>query len=379
MRCPAYVFILKIMRIVSVFNHIYLVNKLGRGPGLNFRRKIGLGAIYMGTLIGAGFASGQEIISFFTVYGKHGLLGIGFASILFFVLGYLILKQSIQIRSQCLRDILLPIAGERLTLLFDTTMDVFCLAGYSIMLSGCGAVLEESFNFEYMYTIVVLCTIFVWTLSKEFTGLEELNKLLVAVILFLTILIGLTCIKDYVKSPAINMEVDEKGWFRSSVLYVSYNTTLALAVLSALGSYTNEDSVALGAAAIGASGIFATGALMWFITWANYPQLLGVQVPLLRVARRYGNFLFLSSVIVLLSAMMTTALGLGFSFAKSLSQKFGINYRRAIFLLFLGVPLAKYSFAGLINKVYPLLGKLGIIFAILLATKQVFKYLNRMI
>ena len=134
---------------------------------MNLRTEIGLGAIYMGTVIGAGFATGQEIMSFFTVYGKQGLLGIALASALFFLLGYLVLLQSIRKQSQCLRDILLPLAGERLTLAFELMADVFCLAGYCIMLSGCGAVLEESWNLNYTMTIFLLSVFLIWCLSRE--------------------------------------------------------------------------------------------------------------------------------------------------------------------------------------------------------------------
>jgi len=338
---------------------------------LNLRNEIGLGAIYIGTLIGAGFASGQEILSFFTVYGKYGLLGIVVASILFFVLGYFILRQSIRKNSQCVRDILLPLAGEKLMFLFDLMADIFCLAGYYIMLSGCGAVLKESLNLNYMNVIILLSLIIVWCLSKEFSGLAELSKLLVSIILALTIIIGFACFKDWQGiSYDINIQTNKSGWLMSSVVYVSYNTTLALVVLSSLGTYTNRTGAALGAAAIGASGIMLMGTLMWFITWINYPWISGVQIPLLQVARRHSNFLFLSSVIVLLSSMITTAIGLGFSFARSLCKRFGIKYKNALKFLFIGIPLAKYSFAGLINKIYPLFGIIGIIFAILLVIRR---------
>ena len=346
---------------------------------MNLRTEIGLGAIYMGTVIGAGFATGQEIMSFFTVYGKQGLLGIALASALFFLLWYLVLLQTIRKQYQCLRDILLPLAGERLTLAFELMADVFCLAGYCIMLSGCGAVLEESWNLNYTMTIFLLSVFLIWCLSRELSGLVAANKLLLSVILALTIVIGSACISDRQGISETSLQGEKGSWLMSSLLYVSYNGTLALVVLSSLGSYTDRVGAALGGAAIGALGIMLMAGLMWFITWVNYPGLYGAQVPLLQVARPLGNLLFLSSVIVLLAAMITTALGLGFAFARSVSKRFGLSYKRAIYFLLIGIPLAKYNFAALINTIYPFFGKLGIIFAIFLAIKQVFKHENRMI
>ena len=268
---------------------------------------------------------------------------------------------------------------ERLTLAFELMADVFCLAGYCIMLSGCGAILEESWNLNYTMTIFLLSVFLIWCLSRELSGLAAANKLLLSVILALTIVIGSACISDRQGISETSLQGEKGSWLMSSLLYVSYNGTLALVVLSSLGSYTDRVGAALGGAAIGALGIMLMAGLMWFITWVNYPGLYGAQVPLLQVARPLGNLLFLSSVIVLLAAMITTALGLGFAFARSVSKRFGLSYKRAIYFLLIGIPLAKYNFAALINTIYPFFGKLGIIFAIFLAIKQVFKHENRMI
>ena len=80
---------------------------------MNVRDEISLGSIYIGTLIGADLPPARNY-NFFTVYGKQGLLGIIMASILFFILRYFIFRESIRSQSQCVRDILLPVAGKTL-------------------------------------------------------------------------------------------------------------------------------------------------------------------------------------------------------------------------------------------------------------------------
>ena len=94
-----------------------------------FKDEINLGLIYIGTLVGAGFASGQEIMSFFTIYGKGGFFGLTVSCVLFFFLGYFILNQSLKHQSKCIRDIMEPLAGKKLMFLFDVMVDLFCLAG----------------------------------------------------------------------------------------------------------------------------------------------------------------------------------------------------------------------------------------------------------
>ena len=50
---------------------------------------ISITLVIIGALVGAGFASGQEIFSFFYVYGKNGIFGI---IIMCLLMGFLIYK-----------------------------------------------------------------------------------------------------------------------------------------------------------------------------------------------------------------------------------------------------------------------------------------------
>ncbi len=48
-----------------------------------------IAATYIGTIVGAGFASGQEVLQFFGVFGIKGLWGLLLATALFFSLDIL--------------------------------------------------------------------------------------------------------------------------------------------------------------------------------------------------------------------------------------------------------------------------------------------------
>ena len=48
--------------------------------------------VIIGTLVGAGFASGKEIYSFFFIYGKTGIIGMFLSSFLIGLVIYKVLK-----------------------------------------------------------------------------------------------------------------------------------------------------------------------------------------------------------------------------------------------------------------------------------------------
>ena len=57
--------------------------------GLIFMNILKVAFVIIGTLIGAGFASGQEVYTFFFSYGINGILGIIISSL---IIGYTIYK-----------------------------------------------------------------------------------------------------------------------------------------------------------------------------------------------------------------------------------------------------------------------------------------------
>ena len=66
---------------------------------------------YVGTIVGAGFASGQEILQFFVSFGNLGVLGIFIVSILFIYLGYLIMDLGWELNASSHLPIVTKIGG----------------------------------------------------------------------------------------------------------------------------------------------------------------------------------------------------------------------------------------------------------------------------
>jgi uncharacterized membrane protein YkvI len=80
--------------------------------------------------------------------------------------------------------------------------------------------------------------------------------------------------------------------------------------------------------------------------------------------------MYYASVSMLFSAMITTALSLGFSFVQSFSQRFHLSYSYSLNILFIAIPFTGFGFTNLISKIYPLMGVAGMFFAILLILRR---------
>ena len=64
------------------------------------RESLRIAGAYIGVVVGAGFASGQEVLQFFTSFSWYGFLGVVVAMVLFMFLGAQILQIGSQLQTQ---------------------------------------------------------------------------------------------------------------------------------------------------------------------------------------------------------------------------------------------------------------------------------------
>lgn len=315
---------------------------------------------YVGTVIGAGFASGQEIIQFFTKLGLSGFWGIGVAALLFAFFAFVILFLAKVFSSQSYGEFLLTLCGPKLGMLLDSFVSLFLLGGLCVMIAGGGAVFSEHLGLPY--TVGILFTAFLVIVIVFFglAGVMVANAFIVPVMVGATILVSFLAVRE--KGFALP-QLHHPNWFLSALLYVSYNMTLAVGVLVPLGkNVRGEKQLYLG-------GIFG-GILLGIMILANnlslavyYPTVTNYQIPMLYVAGHYGLPLHYLYILVLWLEMVSTAIGNAYGLAKKLEGIVSVGYRKIVlFLVVLILPCSYLGFANLVSWLYPLFGYLSLVF-----------------
>ena len=342
---------------------------------MRFSEEVDLGFVFIGTLVGAGFASGQEIMLFFTRYGRNGLTGLLLSCLLFFASGYLILKHAIRLQSSSLRDILQPLVGKKFMSWIETILYAYLFIGFYIMLAGSAAVLKQCFDLPYTPCSFLLCMLCVGWLTKGVRGLADFNEVIVPVMMILMVLISYYGIRGYGSMKAIMLAAapGHQGWWLSALLYFSYNMTSMSVVLASLGKYTRRKQAALGAAAISGVGVFVMALGPYLLTTAYFDRMSMVEIPLLAIARISAPAFYWGAAFILLSAMLTTALSYGYALASDLSSRINWGYRKTLLILALGWPFATARFSKLVATIYPLFGIIGIFFTGIIILRRFFR------
>lgn len=102
-----------------------------------------LAFVYVGTVVGAGFATGKEIVEFFVRFGWIGLIGILISGVIFTGLGAKMMLISKRIEAESYQDMNRFLFGAAASRYINIVMFFILLGVTSVMISGAGAIFEE--------------------------------------------------------------------------------------------------------------------------------------------------------------------------------------------------------------------------------------------
>lgn len=155
-----------------------------------FMRILRVVFVIIGTLIGAGFASGQEIYTFFFSFGIKGILGIIISSIL---IGKIINKTLKIINKYNIKNykefLDIIINNEKIKTITNTFINIFILISFYIMIAGFGAYLKQEFNINSLIGSSILATLCLILFKSSIKGLVKVNEILIPVLISVVILI----------------------------------------------------------------------------------------------------------------------------------------------------------------------------------------------
>ena len=327
---------------------------------------------YLGAVIGAGFASGQEIVQFFVSYGKHGFQGALLATILFASCGGMLLFIAHKQNISNYQDILAYLFGKKIGSIVDFMLAIFLFLGISTMLSASGAVFYEHLYLPKYWGILLAYLMVVIALAAGKKGLIYSYNLLVPIKIILLLLIAgyVALFVGEVQATASAAYLYPQGknyWPLSSVLYVAYNFSLAMVVLSEYQSVSSKRD--------GIRGAVAGGLILGLLVVVNYcalskflPTVMHYQVPMLYVAGHISPTAKYLYTLVLWMGILTTAIANAYGFAQRFSRFTRLNYSLCLVLcMTLALPVSTQSFSSLVNKIYPAFGILGVLILLALS------------
>ena len=330
-----------------------------------------MAATYIGAIVGAGFASGQETLTFFVTYGVSGLRGILVVTIGFAVMGALSfgLAQAMELGSY--RQLLQTISGHRWVVYYDITITCFLLAGVGVMLAGAGSLVHQQWAQPPLLGVLITALVAGISCYKGINGIFYINGLLVPGILLATAALGLVGLKNLVPcvwewGGEVFWDVSPSplvpNWWLAAIIYLSYNSMLGIAACTPLAGSIPKRKMAIWG---GAMGGLTLGFLLLsgsVAIWGMGPEATRLAVPMAWIATDIHPMAGSFYGITIWSAMLTTAATNLFAVVKRLGQRPEIGTLSV--LLALAFSLSLMGFSALIELLYPVFGYMGCLYTI---------------
>ena len=190
-------------------------------------------SVIIGTIIGAGFASGKEIYIFFGQYGKFGIIGAIVSATLTGVIIYstIAITKRLQIKSN--NEFLEKISNSsKVKIILENVINAFLLVSFWIMCAGFCTFFKQEFKIPIIITASINAIITYFLLMKNMDRIIKLNLIVVPIMVVIIIAIS---IKNY---PIINLinnlntNTQNPGKsILSAILYTSYNSITLIPII----------------------------------------------------------------------------------------------------------------------------------------------------
>lgn len=326
-------------------------------------------AVFIGTIVGAGLASGQEIKQFFTLYGYKSFMGIILCGIIYVFTGKIIISLSIKHNLKSYDELIQLISPNAFGNAISILMSTFLILSSGIILAGSGALINQFFGISKWFGIIIMCIISVYILLKNTNGLIEINSFIVPALVIIIISIFIMYIIFYDKCFDINyiksIPSYKNGWLLSSFLYAGFNIFCCSGVLVPMSSEIKKEKTLISGLIIGTIGLTVLCFAINIMLLLNVPYIFKYEIPLLYIADRFGKLVQAFLLIIMWLEMFSTEVSDIYSIAKTLENKFKFNYRLAVIIIILcALPVSQIGFVKLISYAYPTFGFISMIFMI---------------
>ena len=330
---------------------------------------------FIAFLIGAGFATGQEVFQYFAAYGYEGFLVGLFVLICFVYVGGDFIVAGFNEHFQNTNDIYRYYCGKYIGGFYDYFSIAFIYMSYIVMLGGAGATVNQYYHLSPVVGAILMMVLSVGTVVFGLGKIVDVIGSIGPLIVIIAIGVGLAAIVTnpggiaegarLIASGELDITRVGSNWFMSGTSYVGFCMLWLAAFLAAMGTKANSKKEAVIGTTLGALG-FVLGAIILMLgLLSSLQDLYTSDIPSLIIAEKIWPPLATVFSVIIIAGIYTTAVPLLWSvsarFAQEKTTKFyGLTAGLAVVACFVALEL---PFRKIVNVIYGVNGYVGILLA----------------
>lgn len=358
--------------------------------------------VIIATLVGAGFASGKEIYSFFFIYQKFGILGICISSTVISLVIHKVFKiclnsnvntykEFCEYIGNSLKNKLLNKHTKKTNIpeVLNYIVNIFLIITFYIMISGFSSFLQQEFCINKIVGSLIIICLCYFVFLKNINGLIKISNFLIPILIVFFIYISMknnillntskssntlfllstadifaTQINSI--STAYSTNITPYIAIFKSILYSCYNCIILIPVLIPLKNFIGNRKNSFVCSIVTCILLIILSFAIYNLLLQGNSQIFGLEMPIIEIVKKYGSLYQYSYIIMIGISIFTTAISAGCGFLNNCSKNKKSFNKNLSIMCFLGIFLSQISFSLLVNLLYPILGIIGLFEIILL-------------
>ncbi|WP_017729294.1 YkvI family membrane protein [Halalkalibacterium ligniniphilum] len=332
------------------------------------KNSIRIAGAYVGLIVGAGFASGQEVLQFFTHFGLWSIAGVVIATLFFAFLGMHITQLGSQLQTTSHKKVIEHLCGPYLGKVVDFAILFFLFGVAVVMVAGAGSVFQQQFGVSTLIGSIVMTILIIATLLLNIKRIIDIIGLVTPFLLLIVIIIAGYSIATMdasfsdLQAYASVESAASSNWVLGALLYVSYNIAAGIAMLTVMGGTVKDEKTAGMGGILGGLGLGLLLLLINIGMLSHLDSLQEVEMPTLFLANQISPALGWFLSIVLLGMIYNTAVGMLYAFTARVVSPDSQMFKLSVVIFGALAFLASFvGFITLVGTVYPLMGYLGFV------------------
>lgn len=307
--------------------------------------------LILGTVIGAGYASGRELWQFF---GTESGLAILLFTLFFIISCNVILHISRKEQTEHFSPVLKKLVGEKGSYLYNIVMVIYLFTTTVVMLAGGGAALQV-FSIPYWAGIAIICCLLILLFVYDVKGMVTVNVVIIPIIVLTLAFVMVHSVMNGTQEVASSFS-KQSNW-PAGFTFTALNILPLVAVLSAIGKEVKSNGEII-IASVGSGAILGVISLFYNQSLISIESKLALfEIPLFAIIQSYPFYMLFLMTILLWIAIYTTAasglLGLVTRFRNALPLPLWLL---CLLFIILMVPFTAVGFSVLVAILYPLFG-----------------------
>ncbi len=338
----------------------------------NWNQAFQIAAVYIGTVVGAGFATGKEIVEFFSQFGFFGFISILMSGYLFIMIGSKMMRMAAQIEAKSYQEFNEHLFGKWPSKIINFFMLIMLLGVSAVMLAGAGAVFEEQLGLpKYVGAFLTIFLSYIVMLVGT-KGLFAVNTFVVPIMISFSLILMFLSLKmpNFIEQLLFIPHATD-GW--KSVIapfsYAALNLGLAQAVLVPVATEVKDDWTIKWGGILGGLGLTLILIASHF-TLIMLPNVELYEIPMAIIMKNLAPFFYWIFILVIYGEIFTSVIGNVFGLDRQLKQYMPIPTMMSVTAIFIvSYLISLVNYGTLLSYLYPLFGYICMTFFILLWIK----------